>query len=688
MNPRKRTAAPGTNGRGSDRGNETVSNYHIDKGKQAPSRRDPLGDESELDRPRTVTFWDDIAGTAKREKTPSLRAIADLVEDTVRASKEDLLKIKFAKFGSKRSAKRSLRHDGNLISFEAVEGDYDAGEMPIQEARDLLKKAGLAALLFETPSSTRKAPRWRVILPCSRAMQPEDRERLVARANGVLGGILAGESFSSSQFYYAGTVKGKRPEILLVDGRPIDKARELDKGAITKRKKDREAKADAETRENNETDSAAAYRKAMQLHLNGGSFEDFEEWAIDNPWTDYQVNPDRALERTWENAKGEAGRVALEQLNDDLGFEDLGKDPDAKGGKSDKRKSTLASLDLARVSEPGGALEIVEDLLPADSFTCVFGPSTSGKTFFLLDLTLHIALNKAWQGRGVMQRGVCYTSLEGAGGFRKRIAAWQKHHGIDDLSKYPFIAMTGSYDMRNDKATAEHIVAAAKELERKTGIPTGLIVIDTLARAMAGGDENTAQDMGAIIRVADRLRLATGATVCVVHHTGKDTAKGARGSNALFAAVDTEIELSRNIEIRTATVTKQKDGKEGDTFPFKLQQVELGYNNQWGKPAQSCVVTAEVIADFEDLTDVNDRAGKAIAILKKRIQRAKRLADLEGIASRLTIPQDDWREALQTADWPKVGQTKEAFRKAWARLKKDPDILKHVEFDGDAVRCK
>lgn len=644
-------------------------------------RRDLLGDDSPLDRPIEITWFPDRNAFRKESWTCTLRQFAQEVLQTVEESKEALPWFSGNTYGSKRSEGHSLRNNANVKDVTSIVVDYDGEVTSMKDAAQIVEAANLLGVFYPSASYTAERPRWRLMCPLSEPHNPDDRTPLVERLNGLFGGTIDQQaSFTLSQGFYYGTIAGKEmPDPILTEGRTLDRANDL-KGLPKQRRKD-----DGE-HETDDSRSGAAFRKAMELHLNGRTIEDFEEWATDNPWGDSERDFDRAVKRVWERAAIEAGKKAL--ANSKLDFEDLGQDSEAKSAKSDKRKSTLTNLDFAKVGEPNSTLEIVEDLLSTDSFTCVYGPSKSGKTFFLLDLSLHIALNMPWQGRGVLQSGVCYISLEGAGGFCNRIAAWQLNHGIDDLSDYPFHAMTGSFDMRNDKATAEHIVAAAKELESRTGIPTRLIMIDTLARAMAGGEENSAQDMGAIIRVADKLRLATGATVCLVHHTGKDTTKGARGSSALMAAVDTEIELSRNGESRCAEVTKQKDGIEGDTFRFKLQQVELGYNKQWGKPAQSCVVAADVVTDFEDLTDLGDRTGKAIGILKKLIQRANRLDDFKGDDSQAAIHQDAWRAALQKAEWPKAGQTNGAFRTAWARLKRDADILMHVEFDGENVRCK
>ncbi len=140
---------------------------------------------------------------------------------------------------------------------------------------------------------------------------------------------------------------------------------------------------------------------------------------------------------------------------------------------------------------------------------------------------------------------------------------------------------------RNCDAPA--LAQAARHLSDIHG-PFALIVFDTLARVMAG-DENAAPDVGALMRGIDHLRRATGAHIMLIHHSGKDASKGARGHSALRAAVDTEIELTKSKETdeRMARATKQRDMASGADCLFRLEQVVLG-RDQDGDPVTSCIV--------------------------------------------------------------------------------------------------
>ena len=97
--------------------------------------------------------------------------------------------------------------------------------------------------------------------------------------------------------------------------------------------------------------------------------------------------------------------------------------------------------------------------------------------------------------------------------------------------------------------------------------------------------------MGAVVRNLDRLRDETGAAIVLVHHSGKDAARGARGHSLLRAATDTEIEVTRDdgARVSTARVMKQRDLPTEGSFAFTLRQVELGFDAD-GDPVTSCIV--------------------------------------------------------------------------------------------------
>ncbi|MCW2244737.1 KaiC/GvpD/RAD55 family RecA-like ATPase [Azospirillum fermentarium] len=236
-------------------------------------------------------------------------------------------------------------------------------------------------------------------------------------------------------------------------------------------------------------------------------------------------------------------------------------------------------------------MELVEGVLTPGALSVVYGESNCGKTFFATDLALHIALGWRWRDRHVVQGAVIYVAAEGGKGVMNRIAAFRRHYDI--ASAPPFAVIRSSVNLLDpDRGHTEALIAAITHAAQHAGMPVALVVIDTLSRAMAGGNENASEDMGALVMNADRIRQETGAHLMFVHHSGKDTSRGARGHSLLRAATDTEIEVSREgaETPSVARITKQRDLETNGEFVFTLTSVELG-RNPLGKPVTSCIVT-------------------------------------------------------------------------------------------------
>jgi hypothetical protein len=236
--------------------------------------------------------------------------------------------------------------------------------------------------------------------------------------------------------------------------------------------------------------------------------------------------------------------------------------------------------------------DFIEGLLIKAAMSVTYGPSNCGKTFFMADLALHVAMGLEWRGREVEQAGVIYCAMEGAHGIRNRVAAFALTCGLAG-QEIPFAIIPVSLNLLDPNADTSRLIDAIAEAAGRMAIPVGLVVMDTLSRAMAGGNENSPEDMGALVANSDRIRQATGAHVAWIHHSGKDQAQGARGHSLLRAATDTEIEISRadNDSPSIARVTKQRELEIDGVFGFTLKRVELGLNHR-GKPVTSCVVEA------------------------------------------------------------------------------------------------
>jgi hypothetical protein len=171
--------------------------------------------------------------------------------------------------------------------------------------------------------------------------------------------------------------------------------------------------------------------------------------------------------------------------------------------------------------------DFVEDLLTTSSFVVVYGEPGSRKTFWVLDLCLHVASGRQWSGREVDHGAVLYCALEGGNGILNRVAAARHRLGLP--SDTAFALLRTPLDLRSPDGDTEKLTEIISQVAERAGLPVRLVVIDTLARALGGGNENGPEDMGALIGNADRIRYDTGACVLFIHHTGKDATKGSRG---------------------------------------------------------------------------------------------------------------------------------------------------------------
>lgn len=235
---------------------------------------------------------------------------------------------------------------------------------------------------------------------------------------------------------------------------------------------------------------------------------------------------------------------------------------------------------------------MIKGVLPeqADLIT-IYGASGSGKSFVVLDMALALVRDVPWRERRVKRKRVLYIAAEGGGGVSQRLQAYALHHGIK-LKDLPLGIIHDAPNLMMEEdgtALVQAIIDAGG---------ADLIIIDTLAQATPGANENSGEDMGLALKHARSIRKATGAVIMLVAHTGKDQAKGIRGWSGVNAATDTAIEVSRPDEgdIRTIKVSKQKDGRDDLAWGFKLESVLIGLDSD-GEEITSLVVTdAEVPA--------------------------------------------------------------------------------------------
>lgn len=119
--------------------------------------------------------------------------------------------------------------------------------------------------------------------------------------------------------------------------------------------------------------------------------------------------------------------------------------------------------------------------------------------------------------------------------------------------------------------------------------------------AIGGGDENSAKDQGRCLAHLQMLRDETGCHTAIIHHTGKDVKKGARGSNAQIGDVDVEFTISGDGEVRIVRVTKANDQPEGEVLRFTITSKMLSVDDDGD------AITVGILADEEMAADQRQR---------------------------------------------------------------------------------
>lgn len=291
---------------------------------------------------------------------------------------------------------------------------------------------------------------------------------------------------------------------------------------------------------------------------------------------------------------------------------------------------------------------LVKGVFPAKGVAAIYGPSASGKTFLTLDIALAVARGLPWFGRRVNKTGVVYVAAEGEAGISDRLRAALG----DDDQGIALEVVPAPVDLLRGMSDLDALLSAIRAAEQRIG-SVGLVVIDTLARCMPGGDENASDSMGAFLQNVDALRRAIDGLVLIVHHTGKDTSAGARGHSSFFGAMDGCLEVSRDGDQRAFKVAKARDGVDGESQAFRLASIELGTDDD-GDPITSCVVEPD-----DQRAISGDRGARrspgganakiAIRVLKQMLKDSREFAKGGAPVGRPCIRLDEAKEAIMAA---------------------------------------
>lgn len=318
---------------------------------------------------------------------------------------------------------------------------------------------------------------------------------------------------------------------------------------------------------------------------------------------------------------------------------------------------------------------LIKGVIAQDEDSSWYGPAGSLKSTLLVDLMVHLAAEKDWRGFKTKARaGGVYMALERASLTRRRIGAYRLRDGFENLP----VAVSGDIIDLIDASCVEIIAATVKAAEARFGIPVGLIVIDTFAKAIAagGGDEDKAQHVNLVAANLKRVHEQIGHPVhiALIGHTGHEGTRE-RGSSAKKGHDDLQVRITGEGKVKTATITKANDQDECTLTAFEGEQIALGKDEDGDSITTFIVASRAVQAGQETGSRLSDRDIRALDALKRSIKEH---------GEKGWVAVDKWREELFRAGV--IEHDAKNPRSALKRMKDGLVIKQRVEERDGRVR--
>ena len=325
----------------------------------------------------------------------------------------------------------------------------------------------------------------------------------------------------------------------------------------------------------------------------------------------------------------------------------------------------------------------VKGLLPLIGLALFWGPPKCGKSFFVFDLLMHVALGWAYRGRRVIPGAVVYAALEGQSGFEARAEAFRQKRLAEGAAPVPFFLMPTPLNLVQDRAE----LIAGIRMQMAEGQRPAVVCLDTLNRSFVGSESDD-EAMTAYVKAADAIRDAFGCLVVIVHHCGLDGQRP-RGHSSLAGALDAQLAVKKTGEGHiTITVELMKDGPEGESLACRLEPVEVGHDTE-GDPISSCVIEAveggeAAKAKRASGPRLNDKQRLALAALAEVVATdGKSPPPSFGLPAGISVvPLKEWRLEMERRGVldPEAANPREDFRRIRQQLQ-----VKHVVAERDKL---
>lgn len=262
------------------------------------------------------------------------------------------------------------------------------------------------------------------------------------------------------------------------------------------------------------------------------------------------------------------------------------------------------SYNAAKVEEQDNKNFLIYPLVMESDVVVLSAAPKAGKTLTAMNICLHAAaglpigdqlipMNKEGKTAPI---SVIYFALEGQGAIRKRVKAWildQKAKGKEyeekDLQIYIVEQPLNLADDASRQSLVDKLVLANAYFQSKGWGQIGMVVFDTLTKAMPGKDQNSVEDTSAVFSTVDLMReVGLSPAVFFIHHNSKSNG-APRGSGNIMAEPDTVMMVNKVDQIVEDGVYKDcyklhvhmaRAIDDSQSYVFSATSVDIGKNSQ------------------------------------------------------------------------------------------------------------
>ena len=253
---------------------------------------------------------------------------------------------------------------------------------------------------------------------------------------------------------------------------------------------------------------------------------------------------------------------------------------------------------------------LVKGIFPQIGVATIGGQSGTGKSFHAIHLGVRLIpdCNQNFyidKYRIKRHGGVLVFSLRGKASLSSRLTAafeqaFNKQLEFGDRFKLPFAWNTYAPNLfeRGPDNLLRLVSRESKRMREEFSVDLVAVFLDTMGLAACFENENMAAQVQRVVAGLSRVSDDTGALCINVDHMGKDQDAGMRGTSAKRDCVETILTCFCDRENgdkptnHRMQLFKVRDGEEGRVIPYRLDQVDMGVDED-GERVTTAVVRWE-----------------------------------------------------------------------------------------------